>query len=45
MSNKELFISTYLDMIAGKFNVNKDQAVDEIYADVIIPSTADGELM
>lgn len=54
-SNKELFISTYLDKIAGKFDINKDQAFeifsiaailnktfDEIYADVIIPSSADG---
>jgi len=55
MSNKELFISTYLDKIAGKFDINKDQAFeifsiaaildktfDEIYADVIIPGSADG---
>ena len=54
-SNKELFISTYLDKIAGKFDINKDQAFeifsiaaildktfDEIYADVIIPGSADG---
>jgi hypothetical protein len=55
MSNKELFISTYLDKIAGKFDINRDQAFeifsiaaildktfDEIYADVIIPGSADG---
>jgi len=55
MSNKELFISTCLDKIAGKFEINKDQAFeifsmaaildktfDEIYADVIIPGSADG---
>ena len=26
MSNKELFITTYLDKIAEKFNINKDSA-------------------
>jgi len=28
VSNKELFISTYLDKIAGKFNINKDSAFE-----------------
>ena len=28
MSNKESFISTYLDNITKKFNINKDQAYE-----------------
>lgn len=31
MSNKKVFISTYLEKIAGKFNINKDQ-VFEIFS-------------
>ena len=30
MSNKDLFISTYLDKIAEKFNINKDSAFEII---------------
>ena len=55
MSNKELFITTYLDKIAEKFKLNTDKAFeifsmaaildktfDEILADVLIKSSADG---
>ena len=55
MSNKELFITTYLDKIADKFNIDTDKAFeifsmaaildktfDEIVADVLIKSSADG---
>ena len=55
MSNKELFINTYLDKIAEKFNIDRnsafeifsmaamlDKTFDEIFADVLIKSSADG---
>ena len=41
MSNKELFISTYLDKIAEKFNINKDQAIGIISMATILDKTFD----
>ena len=43
MHNKELFITTYLEKIADKFNINKDITFDEIHADDIIPCSTDGK--
>jgi hypothetical protein len=41
MSNKELFISTYLDKIAEKFNINKDQAFEIFSMAAILDKTFD----
>ncbi|MGP8337759.1 MAG: AIPR family protein [Methanosarcinaceae archaeon] len=41
MSNKELFISTYLDKIAEKFNVNKDSAFEIFSIAAILDKTFD----
>lgn len=41
MSNKELFINTYLDKIAGKFNINKDQVAGIISMKSILDQTFD----
>jgi len=41
MSNKKLFISTYLDKIAGKFNVNKDQAFEIFSMAALLDKTFD----
>ncbi|MEA3457601.1 MAG: AIPR family protein [Candidatus Thermoplasmatota archaeon] len=41
MSNKELFISTYLDKIAGKFDINKDQAFEIFSIAAILDKTFD----
>jgi hypothetical protein len=41
MSNKELFISTYLDKIAEKFNINKDTAFEIFSMAAILDKTFD----
>jgi len=41
MSNKELFISTYLDKIAEKFNINKDSAFEIFSMAAILDKTFD----
>jgi len=41
MSNKELFINTYLDKIAGKFNINKDSAFEIFSMAAILDKTFD----
>jgi len=41
MSNKELFINTYLDNIAGKFNINRDTAFEIFSMAAILDKTFD----
>ncbi len=41
MSNKELFITTYLDKIAEKFNINTDQAFEIFSMAAILDKTPD----
>ena len=43
MHSKEFFITTYLEKIADKFNINKDITFGKIHADVIIPFSIDAE--
>jgi hypothetical protein len=41
MSNKESFISTYLDNITKKFNINKDQAYEIFVMATMLDKTFD----
>jgi len=41
MSNKELFINTYLDKIAGKFGINRDRAFEIFSIAAILDKTFD----
>ena len=41
MSNKELFITTYLDKIAEKFDINKDKAFEIFSMAAILDKTFD----